>query len=73
LNLTLGEPLSLVKKLPFFDDPIELDVLLMVALHLGLRDLINYFMFNPFNIELFRGQFLELILSVEERWKVWVK
>jgi hypothetical protein len=42
LNLTPGEPLALMKKLPCFDDPIELDVLLVGALHLGVHDLINY-------------------------------
>jgi hypothetical protein len=58
LNLTPGEPLALMKKLPCFDDPIELDVLLVGALHLGVHDLINCHMFNAVRIELCRGQVL---------------
>jgi hypothetical protein len=42
LNLTPSEPLALVKKLPCFDDPVELDVLLSGALCLGVHDPINY-------------------------------
>jgi hypothetical protein len=73
LNLTLGEPLALVKKLPCFDDLIELDVLLVGSLHLGVHDLINYIMFNGVNIEFFRGQMLGHIQRVKERWKIWSK
>jgi hypothetical protein len=61
LNLTPGEPLALVKKFPYFDDPIELDVLLVGALHLGVHDPINYFLFNAVKIELCRGQVLDHI------------
>ena len=42
LNLTYGEPLSLMKKLPFFDGPIELDVLLEGSL-LEYRRLCSHF------------------------------
>jgi len=41
LNLNLGEPLALRKKLPCFNNPIDLDVLLAGALHLGVHDPIN--------------------------------
>jgi hypothetical protein len=41
LNLTPCEPLSLVKKMPYFDDPIELDVLLAGSPHLSVHVLIN--------------------------------
>jgi hypothetical protein len=46
LNLTPSEPLALVKKFPYFDDSIELDVLLAGGLHLGVHDPINSRMFN---------------------------
>jgi hypothetical protein len=58
LNLTPGEPLSLMKKLPCFDDPIELDGLLVGVLCLGVHDLINCHLFDAFRIEFCRGQLL---------------
>jgi hypothetical protein len=58
LNLTPGEPLALMKKFPCFDNPIELDVLLVGSLHLGVHDLINCLLFNAVRIELCRGQVL---------------
>jgi hypothetical protein len=64
LNPTPGEPLSLLKKLSFVDDPIELDVLLVVSLRLGVHDPINSFMFNAVMIEICRGQVLNHIQSV---------
>jgi hypothetical protein len=70
LNLTLGEPLAMMKKLPYFDDPIVLDVLLASALHLGFHDPINCFMFNVVRIELCRGKVIGHIRSVQERWKI---
>jgi hypothetical protein len=73
LNLTPGEPLALMKKLPCFDDPIELDVLLVGALHLEVHDPINCRMFNAFEIEFCRGQVLDHVQSVQERWKLWSK
>jgi hypothetical protein len=42
LNLTPGEPLALMKKLPCFDDPIEFDSLLVGVLCLGVHDLIKF-------------------------------
>jgi hypothetical protein len=50
LNLTPGEPVSLMKKLPFFNDPIDLDVLLESALHIGVYNPIKYHLFNVFII-----------------------
>jgi hypothetical protein len=73
LNITPGEPLSLVKKLPYFDNPIELDVLLVGALHLGVHDSINYHLFNSVRIYSCRIQVLGHIQSVKERWKIWSK
>jgi hypothetical protein len=40
LNLAPGEPLALVQELPFFDDSIKLDPLLLSALHLFVHNLI---------------------------------
>jgi hypothetical protein len=67
LNLTPSEPLALVKKLPRFDDPIELDVMLEGAIHLGFHDPIKYHMFNAIRIEFCRGQVLGHVRSVQER------
>jgi hypothetical protein len=58
LNLTPGEPLALMKKLPCFDDPIEFDSLLVGVLCLGVHDLINCHMFDAGRIEFCRGQLL---------------
>jgi hypothetical protein len=58
LNQTPGEPLALMKKLPCFDDPIELDVLLVGSLHLIVHDPINYLLFNVVIIDFCRGQVL---------------
>ena len=46
LNLTPSEPLSLMNKLNFFDEPIELDIILAGVLCLGFHDPINCCMFN---------------------------
>jgi hypothetical protein len=51
MNLTSGEPLSLLNKFPCFDNPIELDVLLASSLNLGVHDLINHRLLNAFKIE----------------------
>jgi hypothetical protein len=64
LNLTPGEPLSLVKKLPYFDDLIELGVLLEGALRLGVHDPINSHLFDAVRIAFYRGQVLGRIRSV---------
>jgi hypothetical protein len=56
-NLALGESLPLVKKLPFFDDPIELYVLLAGAFHLCIHDSINYKFIKAVRVEFYRGKF----------------
>jgi len=66
LNLTLGEPLALVKKSPYFDDPIKLDVLLESGLCLGFHDSFNYLFFNVVRIEFYRGQVLVRRKCLEE-------
>jgi hypothetical protein len=58
LNLTHGDPLSLMKNLPYFDDLIELDVLLAGSFIIGVHDMINCHMFNAINIYFCRGQVL---------------
>jgi hypothetical protein len=58
LNLTPGEPLALMKKLPYFDDPIELDGLLAGVICLGVHDTINCLLSDVVVIEFYRGQLL---------------
>jgi hypothetical protein len=73
LNLTTGETLVPMKKLPCFDNPIELDVMLVGALCLGVHDLINFHLLNAVRIDLCRGQVLGRVRSIQERWKIWLK
>jgi hypothetical protein len=56
LNLTLGEPLALMNKFPRFDDPRDLDVLLVGSLRPGVHDTINYHLFNAVKIEFYSGK-----------------
>jgi hypothetical protein len=65
LNLTSGEPLTLMKKLPCFDDLIKFDSLLASVLCLGNHDLINCRLFDVGRIEFCRGQLLGCIRSVQ--------
>ena len=51
LNLTLGEPLFLVKNLPSFDDPIEMYVLLLGAFPMCIHDLVNCSLLKDFGFE----------------------
>jgi hypothetical protein len=55
-DLVLGEPLALVKKLPCFDNLIELYVLLVGALQLGVHDLVHCSLLNAVGVELCRVQ-----------------
>jgi hypothetical protein len=71
LNLISGEPRALMKKLTCFDDPIEFGSLLVGVLCIDVHDMIKCRMFNAGRIELCRGQLLDHIRSVQERWKVW--
>jgi hypothetical protein len=61
LNLAPGEPLSLVKKLPYFDNPVELYVLLVGAFHLCIHDSINCILLKEVRVELCRGQVLSYL------------
>jgi hypothetical protein len=60
-NPTSGESLYLVKKLPYFDDFIELDSLLAGALHIGVYDSIKFLMLNVVRIYFYKGQVLNHI------------
>jgi hypothetical protein len=55
LNLIPSEPLALIKKLPYFDDPMEFDILLEGVLFLGVHDSIKYHMFYVGRILFYRG------------------
>ena len=46
LNLVLGEPLALVKELAYFDNSIQLDILLASVLDLCVHDLISCSLFH---------------------------
>jgi hypothetical protein len=52
LNLALGEPLALVQELPYFDDSIKLDPLLLSALDLCVHNMIIGFLLYAFRVEL---------------------
>jgi hypothetical protein len=54
-NLIHGEPLSLMKKFPCFDDQIEFYSLLVGVLYLGIDDPINFRMFDARRIYFCRG------------------
>lgn len=51
LRLALSEPLALVNKFTFFDNPIELYVLLEGIIFLSVHDSINFYLFNLVEIE----------------------
>jgi hypothetical protein len=70
LNLTLGESLSLMKKLPCFDNPINFDSLLVGVLCLGFHDPINYLLFDVVRIEFCRGQLAQPHSKCQERRKI---
>ena len=46
LNLVLGEPLTLVKELAYFDNSIQLDIMLASVLDLHVYDLISCSLFH---------------------------
>jgi hypothetical protein len=56
-----SEPLALMKKLPYFNDLIEFDNLLVGLICLGIHDSIKYHLFNVGKIEFFRGKLLGCI------------
>jgi hypothetical protein len=57
LNLAPGEPLSLVKEIPCFDNSIKMDPLLLSALDPCVHNLIIGFLFYAFGVELCWCQF----------------
>jgi len=73
LNLTSGEPLFLMNKLPCFDDLIEFGGLLAGVLCVGVHDMIKCHSFDARIIEFCRGQLLDHIQSFQERWKIWLE
>lgn len=59
LNVALVELLALLNKFPYFDNSIELYVLVVGILFLGIHDLIHCNLFNLIRINLCEGKFLE--------------
>jgi hypothetical protein len=58
LNLTLGEPCALVNKFSFFENLIELYVMLIGSIHICVHDIIHCILHNVVRIEFYRGQML---------------
>jgi hypothetical protein len=58
LNFPTSEPLALVKKFPYFDNLVEIHIILVGVFHLCIHDLINCIMFKEIMVELCRGQVL---------------
>jgi hypothetical protein len=52
LNLALGEPLALVQELPYFDDSIKLDPLLLSALDMSIHNIIIVFLLYAVGVEI---------------------
>lgn len=61
LNLALNELLTFVKNLSYFENPIELHVLLVGILHIGVHDFIHYSLFNAIRIEFYGIQLLNYL------------
>jgi hypothetical protein len=55
MDLFLGQPLAMVKKLNYFDNLIEFYVLLERALQLGVHDLVHCSFFHAVEIEICSG------------------
>jgi hypothetical protein len=62
LNVSPGEPLSLVQEFPYFDNMIKLKLLLESDIELCVHDLIHGFMFYAVRVELYRCQLFLLPL-----------
>jgi hypothetical protein len=62
-----------VKELPFFDNLIELYVLLVDVLHIGVHDLVNCNLLNVVMVHFCRGQVHGHLSSDQYRWKIWAK
>jgi hypothetical protein len=61
LNLDPSQPLTLVKKFPYFNDSIEIYVLLAGAFHLCIHDLINCSFLKVVKVDFYRGQALNYL------------
>jgi hypothetical protein len=72
LNLNSSEPPTLVKELPYFDDLLELFVLLEDYVHFSVHVLDDYLMLDTIKIDIFRVQLLDHLQGVQERWKIWL-
>ena len=57
LTLAPSEPLALVQELPYFDDSIKLDHLLLSALDMSVHNLIIGFLLYAVAVELYWCQF----------------
>jgi hypothetical protein len=64
LDLAPGEPLSLVKELPFFDNLIKLKLLLVSSLDLCFHDQISGCMFHAIRVEIYQCQLLLYLRGV---------
>jgi hypothetical protein len=58
LNLAPSEPLALVQELPYFDNSIKLDPLLMSAINMSVPDMINGCLFHAIKVDIYRCQML---------------
>jgi hypothetical protein len=58
LSLTLAELVSLMKKLPYFDNLIDLDGILEGLLHISVHDPIKFHWFDAVKVEFCRVQLL---------------
>ena len=56
--MALSEPLALVQELPYFDNPINLNPILVSALNVSVHDLINGCLFHVVGAELSRYKLL---------------
>jgi hypothetical protein len=66
LNLAPGEPLTLVQELPYFDNSIKLNILVVSALDLCFHDIIIGCLFHAVTIELFWCQLLCYLRGVQQ-------
>jgi hypothetical protein len=57
-NLATGEPLALVQELPYFDDSIKMDPLMLSALDLCVHNLIIGCLLYVVRVEIFWCQLL---------------
>jgi hypothetical protein len=70
LDLVPGEPLALVKKMPYCDNLKELYIMLVTTLQLIVHDPVHYSLLNVIRVELCHGQVLCHLQGVQQRQKV---